>query len=157
VHNRGVNKDFRVDVNLSVPNSRIHVEEIGEDMYAIIDKASDKLFRRLKRYHDKLQQWEGTVPWRVLEAEEAMRALSEKEEEGDSPVNYSDYVPEIAVRKTVDNLTPREEAEAIELMELGGFNQYLFRNKEGKICMVYKRSRGGYGLVEPADSALDQR
>jgi putative sigma-54 modulation protein len=49
-----------------------------------------------------------------------------------------------------------EEAEAIERMELWGYNQLLFRNKAtGKISMVYRREKGDYGLVEPTDTELE--
>jgi len=42
------------------------------------------------------------------------------------------------------------EAEAIERMELLGYDQFLFLNKAtGKMSMIYRRRRGGYGLVEP--------
>ena len=42
------------------------------------------------------------------------------------------------------------EAEAIERMELLGYDQFLFLDRStGKIAMIYRRRRGGYGLVEP--------
>lgn len=153
---RGVKSDFRVDVNYYLSGRKIHVEEIGSDMYALIDTASDKLFRRLKRYHDKKMQWEGEVPWKVIEAEEALKELGEDLVDENEPDNYLDYVPKVAVRKKIKEMSPLVEAEAIELMELSGFDQYLFRNKdkENKICMLYKRKRGGYGIVEPEDDQV---
>jgi hypothetical protein len=40
------------------------------------------------------------------------------------------------------------EQEAIERMEMSEFDQMMFRHREtGKICMAYKRKKGGYGLV----------
>jgi putative sigma-54 modulation protein len=91
---------------------------------------------------------EGVKPWKVLEADAALQALTE-EVEGELD-DYSDYVPKIAVRKTVKDIGPMEEAEAIERMELLGYDQFLFLNKAtGKISMIYRRRRGGYGLVEP--------
>ena len=78
-----------------------------------------------------------------------MRVLIVEDEKEDQ---YSDYVPTIAVRKKIQDMRPLEEGEAIERMELLGCDQLLFRNKgTGKISMVYKRVKGGYGLVEPAD------
>lgn len=148
-HSKGVDKDFQLDVNVDVPNSRVHVEETGDDMYALIDAATDKLFRRLKRYNDKRHQWDGATPWRVLEAEEAINSLTEEIEVDEE--DYSDYTPPITVHEVADDLTPRNEAEAIELMELGGYDQYLFKHMNGKICMVYRNRAGGYGFVEPAD------
>jgi putative sigma-54 modulation protein len=62
------------------------------------------------------------------------------------------YIPKITKRKTMDDMTPLEEAEAIERMEMAGYDQYLFKNKStNKISMIYRRIDGGYGLVEPKD------
>ncbi len=148
VQRRGVDKDFRVDINISLPNSLVIVQEAGEDLYAIIDKSVDVLTRRLKRYQDKLSQWEGKEPWKIVHAEETMA-------EFEADVNtdeYLDYVPQIAVHKKIEDMRPKEYAEAIEEMELMGFNQYLFKNKNGQYSMLYKRADGSYGLVEPSES-----
>ena len=148
VHSRGVKEDFRVNITVTLPNTPIRVEESGEDMYANIDLAMDTLDRRLKRYMDKRGNWEGIKPWKVLEAEAALQALTQ-EVEGELD-DYSDYVPTIAVRKSVKDIGPMAEAEAIERMELLGYDQFLFLNKAtGKMSMIYRRRRGGYGLVEP--------
>jgi putative sigma-54 modulation protein len=148
IHSRGVKEDFRVDITITLPNSPIRVEQSGEDMYANIDLAMDTLDRRLKRYRDRKGNWEGVKPWKVLEAEAALQALTE-EVEGEL-TDYSDYVPKMAVRKKVKDIGPMVEAEAIERMELLGYDQFLFLNKStGKMSMIYRRRRGGYGLVEP--------
>ena len=150
VHSKGVEHDFRVDINVKLPNTVVRVEERGSDMYANIDKGTDILFRRLKRYNDKKEYWEGKASWKILEAQEAIRAL--EEESGVEVDDYSDYIPKIAKRKVVEDMSPIEEGEAIERMELLGYDQYLFRNKSNnKTCMLYKRKQGGYGLVEPKE------
>jgi putative sigma-54 modulation protein len=147
-HSRGVDEDFRVDININLPNSPVRVEQEGEDMYANIDFAMDTLDRRLKRYSDRKEHWEGIKPWKVLEAEAALEALTEQVE--DEVEDYSDYVTGIVKRKVIKDMEPIQEAEAIERMELSGYDQYLFKNKNtGKISMIYKRNYGGYGLVEP--------
>ena len=149
-YSRGVKKDFRVDINIVLPNSPVRVEVVGEDMYKNIDEATDTLARRLKRYHDRKSTWEGKTPWKVLEADAALEALVGEEEEDTD--DYTNYVPKIAVRKEITDMSPIDEAEAIAKMELLGYDQLLFKNKNtGKISMVYRRQRGGYALVEPAN------
>lgn len=146
---KGVKNDFRVDITVQLPKSVVRVEVVGENMYAIIDEASDTLARRLKRYGDRKAYWEGITPWKVLEAD-AMLITDE-----DHKDTYSDYAPTIAVRKTLEDMSPLEEGEAIEKMELIGSDQLLFRSKStGKISMIYRRAKGGYGLVEPADTDM---
>lgn len=146
---KGVEHDFRIDINVYLPKSTVRVEIKGADMYANIDEASDTLARRLKRYADKRAYWEGATPWKVIEAEQINSRPVEIEDD------YSDYVPSISVRKKIEDMSPLEEGEAIERMELLGYNQLLFRNKStGKISMLYKREHGDYGLVEPADNGV---
>jgi putative sigma-54 modulation protein len=143
INAKGVKNDFRVDINVYLPKTKVRVEQIGEDMYANIDKASDILARRLKRYQERKNYWEGEIPWKVLEAEIANKQEREIDE------SHYVYIPKIETRKTIKDLEKYEELEAIERMELSGYNQMMFRNrKTGKICMVYKREYGGYGLVE---------
>jgi len=147
-YSRGVDKDFRIDINVVLPKSPVRVEVVGGDMYANIDEGTDTLARRLKRYHDKEEYWEGKTPWKILEADAALEAIVKEEDIED----YSNYVPKVAVRKKITDMTPLEEAEAIEKMELLGYDQLLFKNKNtGKISMIYRRVKGGYGLVEPED------
>lgn len=147
VKRKGTKDDFRVDITVTLPKSVVRVEVSGENMYANIDEASDTLARRLTRYSDRKNYWEGVTPWKVLEADAQLKIVEDEKED-----QYSDYVPTIAVRKKIQDMRPLEEGEAIERMELLGCDQLLFRNKgTGKISMVYKRVKGGYGLVEPAD------
>jgi len=149
-YSKGIENDFRINMDVYLPKALIRVEESGPEMYANIDKATDVLFRRLKRYNDQKAHWEGKESWRVLEAEVAQESISD-EPESDLE-DYSDYVPKIAKRKIADDMSPLEEGEAIERMELLGYDQFLFRSKKtNKISMLYKRNRGGYGLVEPPD------
>lgn len=146
-YTRGVENDFRFDINVGLPNAPVRVEESGPDMYANVDAAVDTLYRRLRRYRDRRGYWEGTKSWRVLEAESALEALTEEVE--DELDDYSDYVPKVATRKELERYDVLEEGEAIERMELSGYNQYLFKNRStGRVAMVYRRVQGGYGLVE---------
>ena len=149
ISQRGVDNDFRVNMNVSLPNSTVRVEVEGENMYAIIDEASDILARRLNRYYEKKVYWEGKAPWKVSDTENNPEMSDETSDQ------YIGYIPTIAVRKKLDDMTPLEEGEAIERMELLGYDQFLFKNKKtGKISMIYRRKRGGYGLIEPPDSEI---
>jgi putative sigma-54 modulation protein len=142
VASRGVDKDFRVDVNVNVPRVSIHVEEYGSDVYATLDKIADVLARKLKRYNDKIAHWEGRKNWSDID-------MNVSQEVEDDYVNV-DYAPVVSVRKRVENMRPMFEAEAIEYMELHSFRQLLFKNiQSGKWAMLYRRDDGTYGLVEP--------
>ncbi|MHC1716276.1 MAG: ribosome-associated translation inhibitor RaiA [Candidatus Dojkabacteria bacterium] len=147
-YTKGVDSDFRVDINVKLPETLIRVEEIGSDMFVNVDNAMATLGRRLTRYSDMKEIWTGEKPWKILEAETELEAIADEKEVDD----YSDYTPKIARRKQMDDMSPLEEAEAIERMEMAGYDQYLFRSKKtGKISMLYRRNKGGYGLVEPSE------
>ena len=153
VHSKGIDKDFTLDINIVLPKATVHVDEQGSDMYAIIDKASDIVTRRLRRYYDRKGNWEGTTPWKVLEAQEAL--MDGIEEDGTIVESYVDYVPKISLRKKLNDMTPMSEGEAIEKMELLGDRQILFKNSiTGKFSMIYLDARRGYVIVEPSE-ALD--
>lgn len=142
VNARGVKHDFRVDINVYLPKTKVRVEQIGEDMYANIDKASDVLARRLKRYHDTKKYWEEEESWKKVETD----IINNKEEEES---NHYVYIPKIVTRKKIKEIDQMEEIEAIESMELLGYGQLIFKHRrDGKLCMVYKREHGGYGVVE---------
>ena len=147
-YTKGVDSDFRIDINIKLPETLIRVEETGSDMYVNIDSAMNVLGRRLSRYRDRKDTWSGQKPWKIVEAESELEAVEDDSEVDD----YSDYAPKIAKRKVVEDMSPLEEAEAIEKMEMAGYDQYLFRSKNtGKISMLYRRKNGGYGLVEPSE------
>ncbi len=144
---RGSRDNFRVDINVYVPGAFVRVEEVGDDLYALIDVAVDTLSRRLKRYHDKQSQWQGHKPWESLDMAESEEWLEDKDAVDD--VQVSAQAPKILVRKTLEDLRPMEDAEAIEQMLLGGYDQFLFRSKRtGSYSMVYKRKNGGFGIVD---------
>lgn len=153
VFSRGVKADFSIEVNAKLPKTMIHVTEVGADMYALIDEASDKLFRRLKRYMDKQFQWEGEGSWKVLDAIGVANEEMEMENKGGG--DYADYVPMMVERTTMDYMTPMDEAEAIEHMELSGESQYLFKRKDAKWCMVYIIESGMYGIIEQGEDRLE--
>lgn len=52
-HARGVDQDFSVDITVQIPGKVMHVEEVGGDMYALIDKATDLIARRLRKREEK--------------------------------------------------------------------------------------------------------
>lgn len=56
------------------------------------------------------------------------------------------------IRRKSFVLEPMDAEEAVLEMELLGHNFLLFRDVEtAKVCAVYKRNDGNYGLIEPQD------
>lgn len=55
------------------------------------------------------------------------------------------------VKRKVFEMKPMFEDEAILQMEMLGHDFFMFFNADtGKMCMLYKRKDGNYGLIEEA-------
>lgn len=142
VNTKGVKSDFKVNINAFLPKRKVRVEQVGEDMYANIDKASDILARQLKKTEEKSHFWDLKRPLKILGIGKS------EEDEAIEDENHYSYIPKIKSRKELKKLERYMEQEAIERMEMSEFDQMMFRHREtGKICMAYKRKKGGYGLV----------
>ena len=143
---RGVAQDFTVEINVNLPGTLIRVAEKGDDVYAMLDKVSDQMARKLKRYEEKLSYWEGAKSFRELEME-----LEESEASNEEDLHRDDYqvrFPKITKRIKVDS-SPMSPEEAIERMELSDSSNWFFKNSEtGRFSLVYKRLGDGYGLIE---------
>lgn len=137
-------KIIKIQINVNLPQAFIKVEEQGKDYNAVIDKLETILFRRLKRYHDLYNKWQGKRKWKIA------KRLSKKSKQYPDTESYKDYEPYIKKYKIYEDDSPKHPAEAIESMELMGATSYLFRNIENnKHCMVCKKENGEYVLVEP--------
>jgi len=137
-------KDISVEVLIKLPKAFVKVEETGNNVNKIIDKILPVLHRRLKRYNSHKDRWHETAKWKTLRIKKAI--VVDEPESGAIP---TDYAPSIK-RKTLTDNTPMHPAEAIERMELIGHSSFLFKNIESNTyAMIYRRDKGGYGLVEP--------
>lgn len=146
-HSSHSNADSRIKIELLVkmPHAYIKASSKGSDIESITDNIDYILKRKLKRYNDQFKRWSKETPWKATEIQETLDEHSAPLE----PDTYLDYVPQIK-RKQYEDESPIYPAEAIERMELLGYNSFLFKNIEsGKYSMLYKRENGGYGLVEP--------
>ncbi len=128
------------------------------DTKKAIDKAVDKMYRRIQRFKGKRSR-KGkerfTASAEELTMAEAIPDVEEYVEEfadgAAEPLEagVEEYVVPIARRKDID-LTPMTEVEAIEQMELLGHSFFMFYNADTQtINVLYKRTSGDYGLLVP--------
>ena len=122
----------------------LRAEERKDDIFAAVDAVLDKINRQIERYKGK--RWRGrgngATVGAVSEPEE-LEPLSAAEPEADPA--------ESIVRRKQFILTPMNEAEAIEQMQLVGHdNFFVFLNADtNHINVLYRRHDGNYGLIEP--------
>src|SRR5574344_342146 len=127
-------KDQKVEVTIWSGKYNIRAEETNVDLYSAIDLVIDKLERQFKKYKGKLSN-KRVSKTEVLPTME----IEEYFEENDQTI----------VRRKEVFLKPIDEEEAITQMELLGHTFFIFKDVEkDKICVVYKRKDGDYGIIE---------
>jgi len=118
----------------------LRTEESSDDIFASIDTTVDRMQKQIERYKGKHYKGRGDGK---SAAEVIPLTESTPEEE------TGELGPMISKRKRFI-LTPMDELEAIEQMNLLGHEQFfIFHNaKTNSVDIVYRRHDGTYGLIE---------
>lgn len=124
----------KIEVTIPTKYAILRAEVVADDLYSAIDLVVDKLEDQIRRQKTRLQRKNKTS---------LAEAFIEQEFE-------DDYEGEDEVVKT-KSIIPTEMSldEAIMKMELIGHDFFIYTDDEiQKIAVVYKRTDGGYGLIE---------
>ena len=132
----------RFVAQLTVPTrgAVLRAEERKDDIYAAVDAVLDKMQRQIERYKGKHIRGRGNGA-----GVETVVPPEEVEEEA-APVEPAGVV----VRRKRFTLTPMDEAEAIEQMQLLAHDQFfVFYNADtSRINVLYRRKDGDFGLID---------
>jgi putative sigma-54 modulation protein len=109
-------------------------EERAESIYSAIDASVDKMKSQIERFKGK--HWTKKVEGVAEIADEV-----EEAEQGEP----------VIVRRKSFQLTPMDELEALEQLQLLGHENFFvfFNSGTDKINVLYKRRDGTYGLIDP--------
>jgi putative sigma-54 modulation protein len=119
-------------------------EEASQDMYASIDLVVDKLNKQISKFRSRVITRRRTLAGRRKQQEAAAAEAALREHAG-----HGDGAVQIIRRKRFE-MKPMTPEDAAIQMELLGHTFYLFRNSETlEVNVVYRRSDGRYGLIEP--------
>ena len=114
----------------------LRAEEKSADMFASVDAVMDKIHRQIARFKGRRQD-KRTQPG------EAAVADLPPAPEGDEEIRQ-------IVRVKRFTLTPMNEDDATEQMELLGHDFFVFYNaRTAEVNVVYRRHDGNYGLLQP--------
>lgn len=114
------------------------------DPYSAFDSANAHIATRLRRNKNKLNDHKSKIGLAEL-AYQAVLPLHETEEEMDVDVSSP-----ITIAETDANIPVCTVSEAVMYMDLSGEGALMFRNASNNhISMVYRRSDGNIGWVEP--------
>ena len=123
----------KIEVTIPTNIFTLRNESVNEDLYAAIDNVVDKLERQIRKNKDKINKKNNK---RVISDFEKMLEDEFEEEE-------------IIVKRKKIELKPIDEEEAIIEMEMLGHSFFVYKDVESdKICVLYKRTNGNYGIIE---------
>lgn len=132
----GIEKNTAV-VEVTVNNNGIffRAQERAADMNDAFDACVDSLVRKIRKNKTKVEK-------------NLKKGALDNFSFGD--IDYDDESDYEIVRSKTVALKPQSVDEAILQMNMLGHNFYMFLNdKTETVCVVYKRSDKGYGLIEP--------
>ena len=126
-------KDQVVEITINANKFILRGEESHKDLYAAIDKVSDKIERQIRKNKTRLKKKT------VKDVSKDFVLDFEEKEENDNV---------IVKRKVIEN-KPMSEEEAILQMELLGHEFFAYKNEEtNEVNILYKRKDGDYGILE---------
>lgn len=148
----------RVDVVIKVDHIKIKSQAVSANMYVSIDFAIDKVQNQIRKYHDKITDYQGkhtpTVDmivnvWGTPREEELLEVNEEIESESQKR-SLDHYRPHEIVHKETLPLKLLTKEEAIMKMELSENNFLIFKDEvDRKLKVIYRRNDGNYGIIEP--------
>jgi len=141
---------FRADITVHAGRGMmIQSNASASEAYPAFDMALDRIAARLRRYKTKLKDHRAEA-----QAEEAIEANSfvlsgettSQEEVGDNPVIVAEMTTQIETLAV---------SEAVMRLDLGDLPALMFKNRaNGSMNMIYRRSDGHIGWVDPANSII---
>lgn len=135
-------KKFKeVEITISNKGMIFRAQEKADDLSEALDKCVDTLIRQIRKNKTKLEK--------RLKSGSIDDLITPEQDAPDNVVDETDY--EVVRTKNIA-VKPQSVDEAILQMNLLGHEFYMFRNSAtDEISVVYKRSNGGYGLLEPTN------
>ncbi len=116
-------------------------EEAATDPYASVDRIVDKLEKQIAKHRSRLIDKRRLDERRQRSAERA-RAERAAKAEAEAPG------PRVVRRKRFP-MKPMTEEDAAVQMELLGHSFFVYRDAEsGRVCVLYRRRDGDYGVIE---------
>lgn len=137
----------KCEVTLRAGGHVIHVEEAEEEIHAAIDVASAKVTRQLRKYKTRV------MDKKILTQERE----AQREVEGalgdnlDFDELMADLSEDMIVRTKDIMLDPISQEDAMVRFDLLNHDFYMYEDEEtGKVCVMYSRKDGGYGVLRQA-------
>ena len=126
-------------IEVTIPTDKfiLRSEEEDKDLYAAIDLVTDKLERQIRKNKTRLGRQALDSKYKDFNFDYENTAEEEAEED------------EVIVKRKNIEMKPMDEEEAILQMNLLGHEFFVYKDMHtNKVCVLYKRKDGNYGLIE---------
>lgn len=125
-------------IEVTIPTDKfiLRSEEEDKDLYAAIDLVTDKLERQIRKNKTRLNRKNTDNSYKDFNFDYEITPEENEEEE-------------IIVKRKNIEMKPMDEEEAILQMDLLGHEFFVYKDiHTNKVCVLYKRKDGNYGLIE---------
>lgn len=126
----------RIEVTVHADGLFIRGDEVDVSIHAAIDKATDRMENRLRRLKSKIVKSHHRKGYAVPAVYEEIPEV--EDEPTNTIVEHKRFV-----------MKPMSLEEALLQMELSGHPFFLFRTESGQTELLYRREKGGFGLLSP--------
>ncbi len=127
----------RIDVTIKVQRHLYRAECEGEDVFSALDLAVEVIEGQIRKNKTKFEKKIHDYAY----MKEFLKSSPDVEETPEGRI----------IRRKSFELQPMDAEEAVLQMEMLGHSFLLFTDQESdKVCVVYKRKDGNYGLIVPA-------
>lgn len=127
-----------IEVTLKIQKHYYRAESIADDVFTALDLAVEVLEGQIRKHKTKIEKKIHDYAYMKEYLKTQVEPSSEVVEE-----------PRIIKRKSFE-ISPMDADEAVLQMEMLGHSFLLYLDMEtDKVCVVYKRKDGNYGLIEP--------
>ena len=126
----------------------LHAEGMASDAYASADQAALRIEKRLRRYHRRLKDHRADGHAAV---EAASYVIAAPEHDDDTEIDG--FTP-VVIAESTTTLKQLSVSDAVTELDMTGAPVLVFRHaKHGGINIVYRRSDGHFGWIDPPAGA----
>lgn len=140
---------FRADCTLHLTNGvTVQADGRAQEPYACFDQAAERIEKRLRRYKSRLKErkHEKAEAGGVLVSSYVLEA---PDEEGEAPAEH-EFAPTV-IAETTTRLGAMTIAAAVMELDMTGVTVLPFRHEAtGRVNIIYRRSDGNIGWLDPA-------
>ncbi|MGL5382876.1 MAG: ribosome hibernation-promoting factor, HPF/YfiA family [Culicoidibacterales bacterium] len=136
----------RIEATVFANRFILRIDEKQSDLYAAIDVAVDKLERQIRKHRGRIVK---TMKHKPHNHHGVKGGFIEVEDADYVDDVYTEAAEAIVKTKRVE-LRPMDVEEAILQMELLGHDFFVYRDLDvSKVCVLYRRKDGKFGVIEP--------